>query len=175
MNITLRKATQLISFIDDVVKSIDFTTTVEINRGDDANQILAQSTSKFANNLHRRDSLIAVKSELGKLVAKGYNVAEINDKLEDIKLLEEQISFFNCLVSNKYKINQKAIQTRLQSETAISTSIFEEDEIKGFHQMLIQSKKQKQFLEDQVLELTVMTELPVSDASASTLQKEGLV
>jgi len=187
MNITLRKANQIQNSINEILNSIEFTTTVDINEFQNFSEVISNAENEFAINLARRDNLLSALYELRKLVAKGNNVAEINDKLADVALLEKQIQFFSNLAAKKPRETDEVIDGKLNkirnqsdersyfNKDSVTTSIFDKEEIAGFRAIVAQHKKQKQIIQDQVLEMNVRTELPLSEATVKTLQAEGII
>jgi hypothetical protein len=57
----------------------------------------------------------------------------------------------------------------------VSTSIFTSQEIDNFKNVLAVSKKQKQKLQDELLELNVRTEITLSEQTVATLTKENIL
>jgi len=57
----------------------------------------------------------------------------------------------------------------------VSTSVVGRDQIDQAKAEIQNLKKQKQKLNDEVLELNIKTEIPLSDDVVATLQAEGLV
>jgi hypothetical protein len=56
-----------------------------------------------------------------------------------------------------------------------TTSILDKEEVDGFKKLAAVSKKNKQKLQDEILELNVKTEITISDNAVSVLQAEGLI
>ena len=61
------------------------------------------------------------------------------------------------------------------SESKVDTSIFTQDDIDGFRAHVSQAKKQKQQLQDELLDMNVRTEITLSEQVISTLTAEGLL
>jgi uncharacterized protein YdcH (DUF465 family) len=57
----------------------------------------------------------------------------------------------------------------------VSTSILGKEQIAQAKAEILNLKKQKQQLNDEVLELNIKTEVPLSDDTVATLQAEGLI
>ena len=187
MNITLRKANQIQLAINENLKSIEFKTSVEINEFQNAGEVISAVENEFAKNLARRDSLLAALYEIRKQVSRGNHIAEINDKLADVALLDKQIQFFSDLSNKKARENDSVIEGKLNKirnrseerslygRDIVDTSIFDKDELDGFRTLVANCKKQKQILQDQILEMNVRTELPLSESTVKTLQVEGII
>jgi hypothetical protein len=190
MNITLRKANALQNGINDALKNVNFLTSISINEFQDPESAMASAEETFAKSLERRDSLLVALYEIRKLVGKGNEVAGISERLCDVAFLEKQIQFFTELANKQVKESNAVIQGKLEKiksrpadsrvslygrEDDVTTSIFEKDEVEGFRQLALQFKKQKQKLQDEILEMNVRTEVPLSEHTVKTLTKEGLI
>jgi hypothetical protein len=57
----------------------------------------------------------------------------------------------------------------------VTTTVFTEEDIKGFKMFVSLAKKGKQTLQDQVLELNVRTDISLSADTVQTLNSEGLL
>ena len=60
-------------------------------------------------------------------------------------------------------------------ESTVSTSVFTEEDIKGFKVFVSMAKKAKQKLQDEVLELNVRTDISLSTDTVQTLMAEALL
>ena len=187
MNITLRKANAIQASINEIVKGLTFETTVSVNEFQNPTTVISQTEEVFAKNLARRDSLLLSLFEIRKLVAKGNDVAGVNDMLADVAHLEKQIQFFNSL-STKHpkedmavikgkldKIRNTKEESRMYGRDEITVSVLEKEDIAGFQQVVAQSKRAKQQLQDQLLEMNVRTEIPLSEQTVKTLTEEGII
>ncbi len=190
MKITLRKANALQTAINDVIKGIEFNTSVSINEFQDPTEVITASEAVFAKNMQRRDALYSALYELRKLVSKGNDVSEISQKLADVAFLEKQISFFSGLASKPVRESDAVITGKLEKirnrkeesraslygrDDTVDTSILLQDDIDGFRKLVAHAKKQKQRLQDEILEMNVRTEIPLSETSVNTLTSEGII
>ena len=191
MKITLRKANAIQQSINDVLKGITFTTEVQINEFQNPQDVIKAAEEVFAKNMQRRDALYSALYEIRKLVSKGNDVAEISQKLADVALLDKQITFFNGLASKEVReadvvINGKLDKIRNDKEATsrrtfygyndtVSASIFLQDDLDGFRKLVSHAKKQKQRLQDEILEMNVRTEIPLSETTVNTLTSEGIL
>jgi hypothetical protein len=57
----------------------------------------------------------------------------------------------------------------------VTTSILDKDEVEGFKKLTTVSKKNKQKIQDEILELNVKTEITISDKAVAILQAESLI
>tara|TARA_B110000503_G_C7085537_1_gene387105 strand:+ start:107 stop:664 length:558 start_codon:yes stop_codon:yes gene_type:complete len=185
MNITLRKADAIRSSINEVLKEMPFNTRVSINEFQIPPTVISQTEEVFATNLARRDALLLAMYEIRKLVAKGNDVAGINDILIDITHLEKQIKFFSKLATEQIKEDMSVIKGTLDKirnvkdersfRSKIIVGVLEKEDIAGFQQVVLQSRRSKQQLQDQLLEMNIRTEIPLSEQTVKTLTDEGII
>jgi hypothetical protein len=188
MNITLRKANAIQTSVNEIVKGLSFETSVSINEFQIPTTVISQTEEVFATNLARRDALLLAMFEIRKLVAKGNDVAGINDMLADVAHLEKQIQFFNGLATKTPKEDMSVIKGKLDkirnakeesrmygARDEVTVSVLEKEDIAGFKQVVAQSKRAKQQLQDQLLEMNVRTEIPLSEQTVKTLTDEGII
>ena len=57
----------------------------------------------------------------------------------------------------------------------MSTTVVSQDQIDQAKSEILNLKKQKQKLNDEILELNIKTEIPLSDETVKLLQQEGLI
>ena len=188
MNITLRKANAIQNSINEVLKNLAFDTQVSINEFQIPQTVISQTEETFAKNLARRDHLWIAMFEIRKLVAKGNDMSGINNMLADVAHLERQIQFFNGLATKSPKDDMSVIKGKLDKirnsteesriygrRDEVIVSVLEKEDIAGFQQVVAQSKRAKQQLQDQLLEMNVRTEIPLSEQTVKTLTDEGII
>ena len=191
MNISLRKANALQNSINDTVKGIDFETTVKINEFQDAEHEIARTAATFKTNLTRRDALTDALYEIRKSVSGANTQVGIDNRLADVAHLEKQIQFYNGLASNKVREDEKVVAGRLDKikndkgessrrsiygySDTVDTTIFTQADLKEFRGVVNSAKKQKQKLQDEILELNVQTTIQLTAATETILQAEGLL
>jgi hypothetical protein len=190
MNISLRKANTLQNSINETVKGIDFDTTVKINEFQDAEQEIARTAATFKTNLKRRDALTDALYEIRKSVSGANTQVGIDNRLADVAHLEKQIQFYNGLAGNKVREGEKVVAGRLDKirngkdesrrsiygyTDTVDTTIFTHEDLKDFRRVVNSAKKQKQKLQDEILELNVQTIIQLSNSTEAILQAEGLL
>ena len=190
MNISLRKANALQNNINETVKGIDFETTVKINEFQDAEQEIARQASTVKTNLLRRDTLTEALYEIRKSVSGANTQVGIDNRLADVAHLEKQIQFYNGLASKSAREGEKVVAGRLDKirngkedsrrsiygyNDTVDTSVFTREDLDGFRRKVATAKKQKQKLQDEILELNVQTIIQLSSATEAVLQTEGLL
>jgi hypothetical protein len=186
MNITLRKASAIQTSINEVLKSLDFNTTISINEFQDVEGELQKASSKFYTNVTRRIDLLNALYEIRKAVSSANYKASVDTSLADIARLEKDIQFYGQHAINKVRetnavITGKLDRIRNRKEDSyirheeVNTCVFTEDDLNKFKGALAIAKKQKQKLQDDLLEVNVRTEITLSDSAAETLKKENIL
>jgi|688.fasta_scaffold157485_1 hypothetical protein len=187
MQVTLRKANALQASINEALKGLEFTDTVSINEFQKVGEAFDTASTKFIANVARRLDLTTALYEIRKAVGSANYTASIDSRLAEVARLEKDIQFFTKYASAKVResdlvLNGKLDKIRNRKEDSyygrneeVSTSIFTSQEIDNFKNVLAVSKKQKQKLQDELLELNVRTEITLSEQTVATLTKENIL
>lgn len=190
MKISLRKASVIQNAINEAVKGITFNTEVKLNEFQDAATELGKAHSVLEKNLARRQSLQRALYEIRGAVSTQNHTVGVDRRLTEIAGIDKEIAFYKDLsvkqvceaaevVAGKLgKIRSHQADSRMAVygyESTVDTSVLTDSDVHGFKQLLSQLKKQKQALQDEVLELNVRTEIEVSTNSVQALQAEGIV
>lgn len=188
MKLSLRKANTLQISINDVIKSVNLVTEVTLNEFVDAEATLSQAAVKFKADLARKDALYVALYEIRKAVSVANSNAGIDMRLADIAALDKQITSYNALAGSSVRKEKEVIEGSLnkirnRKEDSrlygygenVTSSFFEELDIKYFKDVVSKAKKAKQKLQDELLELNVRTEIVLSEKTVQTLIGEGLV
>lgn len=187
MNVTLRKANAIQASINEALKGLEFNDTVSINEFQNVAEAFDAASTKFVSNVTRRFALTAALYEIRKAVGSANFQANVDNRLADIARLEKDIQFFNKYATAKVResdavINGKLDKIRNRKEDTyygrneeVSTSIFTTEQVETFKQSLATAKKQKQKLQDELLEANVRTEITLSDETVATLTKENIL
>ena len=191
MNLTLRKANAVQAGINDAIKSIDIKTSVELNEFQDvAVELKKANDTLFANDARRQRLLLALYNIRG-LVGAANAQSGIDMKLATAAFLDKRLAQLETLaklepVTDLAVINGKLEKIRNdKSETSrsriygyndtVSTTVIGAEQIAQVKTEVQNLKKQKQKLNDEILELNIKTEIPLSDDVVATLQAEGLI
>jgi|TARA_B110000259_G_scaffold8789_1_gene9682 hypothetical protein len=183
VNITLRKAKDLRDSLWTAINDMTFVTQFEMTEFQMPVNAVAQVEETFAKNLINRDALLLAMYELEKHIEKGYMMSEIGNMMSDIDLLKIQIEFFEQLISRPVMDDMTTITGKLdkirKSTTAdfstVTVNVLTKEDITGFTSVIAQSKRSKQHLEDQILEMSLRTELEVSEQAINTLKENGII
>lgn len=187
MKLTLRKANAVQHSINEMIKSLDLNTTVTLNEFVDVKDQIQVVRDRFWTHAATRNKLMLSLYEIRQKVANANAAAGINDMLAEVAHLEKQIGHNTALAS---KGAQTALivlngQIKKQADTkedaygyhrnAVVTSIFSEDEVETFRREAAEGKRQKQKLQDHLLELNVQTEIELEEGTALFLEKADIL
>jgi hypothetical protein len=189
MNITLRKANALQNAINDALKHVDVKVKVSLNEYQDAEGVLAVSQADAKQNIQRRVALTNALYDIRKAVGEVNHTAGVDAKLTELARIEKQIQLYGAYVGSEVREAAVVIAGKLEklrndkSERrsiygygdTVDTGVFSADDVAGFKAVVANLKKQKQALQDAVLEANVRNEVVLGEAVVKTLQAEGLV
>jgi hypothetical protein len=192
MKITLRKASALQTAIQEAVKNIDVTVKVELNEFENAETALATANAKLIRNDQRRTALTKVlyviRAQVGIINAE----CGINERLAKAAYVDKRIGQLTALVGadalqdNMVVINGKIEKLKSdKSETSrrsiygysdtVGTGVLTQAQVDAFKTEQLALKKDKQKLNDEVLELNVRTDIVLSAETVAVLTQEGLI
>lgn len=190
MKITLRKANALQNSINEALRHIDVKTKVSLNEFQDPEGVLAVSAGEAKTNLDRKVSLTNALYDIRTAVGKANATAGVDEKLTEVARIEKQIQLYSAFVGLETREAAAVIAGKVEKLKArdtnsrasiygygdtVDSSVFTADDIAGFKSVVSTLKKQKQTLQDAVLEANVRTEIVLSEVAVRVLQAEGLV
>jgi uncharacterized protein YdcH (DUF465 family) len=192
MNITLRKANALQNSIQEAIKGIKVDLSVEINEFQSVEEVLTKANATLIENDGRRQQLTMALYNIRALVGTANTASGINTMLakaafidKRVGQLEElskssEITSLDVIKGKLDKIrNDKGDNSRRSSiygySDTVSTSVLSKEQIAQAKAEVLNLKKQKQKLNDEILELNIKTEVPMSEDVVATLQAEKLV
>ena len=191
MNISLRKANAVQNGINEALKGIEIKTTLELNEFQDVVAELKKANDVLFTNDSRRQRLLLALYNIRGLVGAANASSGIDMKLATAAFIEKRIGQLETLskleaVTDLAVINGKLEKIRNdKSESArrsiygyndtVSTTVVSAEQISQVKTEIQNLKKQKQKLNDEILELNIKTEIPLSEDVVATLQAEKLV
>jgi hypothetical protein len=190
MNISLRKASAIQNSIQESIRGIKLDFEISINEFQDvATELKKANDLLIANDARRQKLLMAVYNIRG-LVGTANSASGIDLKLataafvdKRIAQLEEftrasEMTELSVLDGKIEKIRNRKDESRASIygyNDSVTTSVVTKDQIEQAKNEIKNLKKQKQKLNDEILELNIKTEIPLSDEVVATLQAEGLI
>lgn len=188
MNITLRRANTLQHNIQDMMRGIDIVTTVTLNEFQDAEAELTRANNAlFANDVRRQKLLLAYYNIRG-LVGTANAQSGIDVNLAKAAFIDKRISQLEEINAAKPVTALDVIKGKLEKirsrpddgrglfgTDSVTTSVLGIEQLAQIREEIQNLKKQKQKINDQVLELNINTEIPLSQDVLQTLQAESLI
>lgn len=190
MNITLRKANAIQASIMEAIKAIRIETSVDLNEFQDVEKVLIETNQEvFANDARRQRLLLSYYNIRG-LVGSANATSGIDLALTKAAFIDKRIEQLSDLASAKVitdieiikgkmdKIRNRKEESRASiygRDETISTSVIHKEQIAQVKAEVQNLKKQKQKLNDEILELNVKTEIPLSEETVAVLKAENLI
>ena len=190
MKLTLRKANAVQLGINDIVKGLKFETAISLNEFQDVDTVLLDTTAKFMANVDRRRALTDALHQIRLAVGAANSQAGIDSRLTTIAHLEKQIQFYSGIASTEARESLEVVKGKLEKIKSrpadarnsiygysdnVPANLFAEADLAVFKNAVKDMKKQKQKLQDEVLEINVRTEIELTEVVAQVLSAEGLV
>ena len=191
MNLTVRKANAVQAGINDAIKSIKIETSQELNEFQDVQAALVKANETlFANDSRRQRLLLALYNIRG-LVGTANGQSGIDLKLATAAFIEKRMGQLDELAKLSAVTDLAVINGKLDKikndkgessrrslygyNDTVSTTVVSQEQIAQVKTEIQNLKKQKQKLNDEILELNIKTEIPLSEDVVKTLSEEGLV
>jgi len=190
MNITLRKANAIQNSINDAVKNIKVELTVEINEFQNIEEALTKANNTLVENDGRRQRLTMALYNIRALVGTANAASGIDTSLAKAAFIDKRIAQLEELSKAQEMTSLDVIKGKIEKikndkgesrrtlygyNDTVSTSVLSKEQIAQAKAEVLNLKKQKQKLNDEILELNIKTEIPLSEDILTTLQTEGLV
>lgn len=190
MNITLRKANAIQNAITEAIKNIKMESRIEINEFQDAEKFISEANALLFANDNRRQKLLLSLYNIRGLVGAANAQSGIDLSLTKAAFIDKRISQLQEFASNDPRIDGLVISGKLEKirnrkeesraslygrDDTVTTSVLYQEQLDGVKVEILNLKKQKQKLNDEILELNIKTEIPLTDEVVATLQAEGLL
>jgi len=191
MQISLRKANAVQAGINDAIKGIKIETSLDLNEFQDVVAELQKANDALFTNDSRRQRLLLALYNIRGLVGTANAQSGIDLKLATAAFIEKRIGQLDELAKLSAVTDLAVITGKLdkiknhENENSrrsiygyvdtVSTTVVSQEQIDQVKAEIKNLKKQKQKLNDEVLELNIKTEIPLSDDVVTTLTEEGLI
>jgi len=190
MNISLRKANAIQNSINELLKSITIVDTVNLNEFEVAEQVIAVKADESFKAFQRQCNLVEALYDIRSNVASANNATGITEMLTKIARLDKLIAINQKMADRSVRQSAEVIEGKLNKMrnakdegrslmydryNEISTGIATEANNQSFKEALAAHKREKQRLQDAVLEANVRNEIIIDAMTAITLRTEGLV
>ena len=190
MNITLRKANALQNNINDAIKGIKVELSVELNEFQNIEETISLANNKLVENDGKRQKLTMALYNIRALVGTANTASGIDTALAKAAFIDKRIGQLEELAKATEITSLDVIKGKLEKIKSlkdearsriygygdtVTTCILSKEQIAQAKTEILNLKKQKQKLNDEILELNIKTEVPLSDDTAAFLQAEGLL
>jgi uncharacterized protein YdcH (DUF465 family) len=191
MNITLRKANAVQNSINDTLKNIRVDLTVELNEFQNVEEAITKANNTLIENDGRRQQLTMALYNIRALVGTANAASGIDTALAKAAFIDKRIGQLDQLASASEMTELAVINGKLEkirndkgensrrslygNNDTVTTGILSKEQIHQAKTEILNLKKQKQKLNDEILELNIKTEIPLSDDTVALLKTEGLL
>lgn len=190
MKVTLRKANALQNVINDAIRNIDTASTVTVNEFKDPEVVIKEGREALLANVERKNKLLGALYSIRKDVGASNAVAGIDERLAQVALTEKRIQLYaglvglavredvDVLAGKLLKIKNRPADARSPYgySDEITTTVVSDADLGEFKTRIAQLKKEKQKLQDEILEVNVRTEVDLNDIVVTdVLRAEGLL
>jgi len=190
MNITLRKANAVQHSITEAIKNIKIDLTVEINEFQTVEDVITKANSVLVENDSRRQKLTMALYNIRALVGTANTASGIDTALAKAAFIDKRIGQLEELAKAteitaldviKGKLDKirndksESTRSRIYGSDTVTTGVLGLEQIAQAKGEVLSLKKQKQKINDEVLELNIKTEIPLSEDVVAVLQAEALI
>lgn len=186
MQISLRKANAMQVAINEALKGLEFKTEIGINEFQKPEDTIESASKLFFDNVNRRNALLRALYEIRKATASANAANGIDGRLADLAFLEKEVTFFTTHSKTKERLAEAVLVGKLEkianrtedsyyNKAEVETSIFSGKELNALRTLAVTAKKEKQKLQDELLELNVRTTIELSETTVATLTSEDIL
>lgn len=186
MKLTLRKANVVQNAINEAIKSLDLNTSVTLNEFESVKDQIDAVRERFWKSSETRNKLVMALYEIRSKVAQANSAAGINDHLARVAYLDKQISHNTMLAGKGVQTSLRVLNGQVSKDAeaksdvyygrqATTTSIFTQEEIESFKHFSADFKREKQRIQDLLLELNIQTSIEINEETASFLEKSDIL
>ena len=188
MNITLRKANALQNSIQDHIKTIDVKTSISLNEFQNAaGEIACARDGVVASDVRRAKltrALYTIRAQVGRANAESgvadllAEAAYIDKRIGHLKGLTEADAAEEVSVVERklVKLGESDSKSRIYGyNESVTTGVLTAEQVAGYKKDMLDLKKEKQKINDRVLELNIRTEVALDSDTVALLTAEQLV
>lgn len=187
MNISLRRANAVQNAIQETIKSIRLETMVELNEFQTPEDVIKLANDALFVADGRRQKLLLAYYNIRGLVGTANASSGIDVNLAKAAFIDRRIVQLEELAACRPLVDLAVIKGRLEKirnrkeentyhrDNTVATSVIAQEQIDQARSEIKRLKKEKQKINDEVLELNIKTEIPLSDDVVQTLQTEGIL
>jgi hypothetical protein len=189
--ITLRKANALQKAIQDLMNSVEVKTHINVNEFQDPVEAVNTAARKLLDNDVRRSDLLMALFTIRTLTGTMNNNSGISMRLSHAAYLDKRIGQLQPLIGQDAEVSDLAVMAgkldKIRNRPAdsrvslygmhdeVSTGVLNHDQIENIRNVISELKKQKQQVNDEVLELNIRTEFELTPEVEAVLLREKLI
>ena len=192
MKVTLRKASALQAAVSNLIGEIYARPVVSVDDESLVAEEVAEAREDWEKNLRRLRSLIEVKYSLRKaigdmnhssgvtsLLTQEREIAELMSELEtSVERATGRLFTVEQIQAKFDKHDQRAAlsgSSYMSRAISIETDLISKEEVAELRKEILSLKRQRQTVNDRVLEINVSTHVTLTDAEETILMDEGLI
>ena len=176
MQMNIRKATHLQNNIKRYIDAITLEFSKEVNTSDDIVKTLQDSNELLFKTDERRNKLLTIYYNIAALIAQANAGSGITTAQAKIGFVDNRITQVEQIAKAVPLTDPDALAGYLKEVTgSVSTGVVSLDQIKQAKAELANLKINRQQLEEEIFELMVKTEIPITDDNVEVLGQEGLL
>lgn len=191
MHITLRKAASLQLALQEAARKIALKDQISISQYQDHTAVLEQAVNDLRANVARKLGINTAVYEIRKLVSQANSRAGIDTRLGELASVTQSISILESLVAHGVREEDVVIAGKLNklrsapvdsrsslygmSSESVEAYVMPKEDHENYRALLAGLKRDKQRLQDQLLELNVSTTINLPKEVVDVLETERLV
>jgi hypothetical protein len=188
MKITLRKANALQNTIQDHIKTIEVKTSISLNEFQEPSKELACAREGVVANDVKRAKLTKALYRIRAGVGRANVESGVSDLLAEAAYIDKRLGHLKGVTESKAVEAENVLEGKLQKlrdteaksrmygyNDTVETGVLTAEQIEGYKADMRDLKKEKQSINDKVLELNVRTEIDLDTDTVALLQAEQLV
>lgn len=190
MNITLRKANAIQNNIVEAIRAVKISTSIEINEFESAVDKINSSNKELFQADQRRSDLLMAQFKIRGLVGSANATSGIDAKLTQAAYIDKRLAQLSDMSSAKERTQTSVLEGKLDKirnrkeesraslygrDDTVETGVMDKEQILEINNFIKELKKQKQKINDEVLELNVRTEITLDEEVLNILKSENLI
>jgi hypothetical protein len=188
MKVTLRKANALQTAIQDHLKTVEVKNSISLNEFQDPETELVRARMTALANDSRRVYLSHALYEIRAAVGRANAESGVSDLLSQAAFNDKRLAQIKSFVEAEPTDSMDVIKGKLRKisedkgdrrafvyENNVTTSVLTEEQISAFRDEMQNRKKEKQKINDKILELNIRTEIELTSDIVKILSDEDLV
>ena len=188
MKITLRKANALQNSIQDHIKTVEVNTSISLNEFQNPGVELNFARNTLVANDAKRASLTKALYKIRAQVGRANTESGVADLLARAAYIDKRLGHLKGLTEADAAENLDVVKGKLRKMSevesksriygyneTVNTGVLTAEQVDGYKAEMRSLKKDKQSINDKVLELNVRTEIELGAGTLEILQSEQLV